>query len=128
MPRGIIYAQTRDLGGSGGVSMHRLIMGFPKNLIDHKNLNGLDNRKDNLRAANKSKNAMNVQKRGGSNTSKFKGVSLCKCTGRWRACIRINGKHLKLGRFNDEKSAAEAYDSAAVKHFGQFSRLNFPKS
>jgi hypothetical protein len=39
----------------------------------------------------------------------------------------INGKRKNLGRFASQKEAAEAYDRAAMEHFGAFARTNLPR-
>lgn len=54
-------------------TMHRMVMGYPKSGIDHKNGNKLDNRKSNLRLCNQSQNTANSPKRK-TNKSGFKGV------------------------------------------------------
>jgi hypothetical protein len=46
---------------------------------------------------------------------------------RWRARIRVNGRRIYLGSFENELDAAKAYDSAAKKHHGQFAAVNFPE-
>jgi hypothetical protein len=60
--------------------------------------------------------------------SRFKGVSLDRNTGKWRATIRVNGKLHWLGSFKEEEAAARAYDEAARKHFGEVAYLNFPET
>ncbi len=49
-----------------------------------------------------------------------------KPTGRWIVAIFVAGKRKNIGYFDDEVKAARAYDRAAVQHFGEFARLNFP--
>jgi hypothetical protein len=44
------------------VRMHRAIMEFPECFVDHKNRNGLDNRRSNLRLATNAQNQMNADK------------------------------------------------------------------
>jgi hypothetical protein len=61
-------------------------------------------------------------------TSQFKGVSLIKSTGAWRATITIDGKNTNLGHYATERDAAIAYDIAAVKYHGEFAALNFPET
>lgn len=101
--------------------MHIQITGT-KN-CDHKNLNRLDNRKENLRPSNQSQNSANSSKRS-KNSSGAKGVSLCKQTGKWRASIQVNGKCKNLGRYSSVKEAAEAYVKAAEEHFKEFARYD----
>lgn len=115
------YAQRRD--GSKHVMMHNVITGYK--LTDHKNRNGLDNRRENLRDASYSENAANrIKARNCS--SIYKGVSQCSKTGNWRAYIN-KGKFKSLGTFKTQEEAAKAYDKAALEAFGEYARLNFPE-
>jgi hypothetical protein len=120
------YARTKIDGRF--VSMQNFLMQpAPGMLVDHVDLNGLNNRRDNLRPATRSQNHYNRRaQRGGS--SRFKGVSFCKLTGKWRADICAERKPRLLGRFDDEEVAARAYDIAALALHGAFARLNFPGS
>ena len=90
---------------------------WPENDVDHRDLDGQNNRWRNLRQATKAQNGAN---RGPSvlNKTGFKGVSLCQKSGRFRASIR--GKH--LGTRSTAKGAAALYDAAAKVHFGSFAR------
>ena len=103
--------------------MHRLIMGFPKSGIDHKNGNKLDNRIANLRICSQKENQAN-SKKGKNNTSGFKGVSWDKSRKKWRAYLTKNYKQQFIGRFDDKKEAAKAYNNRARKEFGNFCKLN----
>lgn len=61
-------------------------------------------------------------------TSLFRGVSIDRRgDGRIYAQINVSGKLIRLGKFATEEAAARAYDAAALKHFGEFARLNFPQ-
>jgi hypothetical protein len=45
---------------------------------------------------------------------------------KFHAYIGVNYETLHLGFYSTAKEAARAYDTAALKHFGPFARLNFP--
>lgn len=113
--------------GRTTVNMHREIMRAPKGMIcDHKNHNGLDNHKSNLRLCTSSQNARNQQARAGC-TSKYKGVCWHKKHKKWQARITCNGNHMHLGSFDNQIDAAVAYDRRAIEVFGEFAWLNFPQ-
>ena len=121
-------ARTIKIDGKTRIArMHRDIMNPPDNLVvDHRNSDGLDNRRQNLRLATKSQNGCNSRKR--KNTSSvYIGVHLRKKQGRWEAEITHNRKKIWLGSFDNEIAAAKAYDAAAKKYHGEFARLNFPE-
>lgn len=111
--------------------MHRLIMNKPRGrLVDHRNCNPFDNRRQNLRAATNSQNQQNKKKTLSKCTSKYKGVRLLKDTRRskpWQANILAKKKMKFLGNYSTEIEAAKAYDRAAKKYYGDFARLNFPE-
>jgi AP2 domain len=106
--------------------LHTFITGWP--FVDHINGDGLDNRRANLRPADNRRNQQN-SRRPAANTSGFKGVfwEAGRCN-RWRAQIRVDGRKVHLGLFDDPTEAAKAYDSAAANHYGEFARLNFPEA
>jgi hypothetical protein len=107
------------------VSMHRQIMNFPQGLlVDHRNLDGLDNQRSNLRIATYSENNCNRPKRKNT-SSRFVGVCFEKRCKRWMAYIAMNRKRKHIGYFDSEIDAARAYDAAARKYHGEFARLNF---
>lgn len=97
----------------------------PKVNIDHKDGDGTNNKFSNLRRCTQSENCANSRPTKGR---RFKGISAAKnVTHPWRAQIMVNRKFMHIGFFSSEEDAALAYDAAARKHFGPFSRLNFPK-
>jgi hypothetical protein len=109
-------------------SLHREIMEQPKGLlVDHKNLNTLDNRRTNLRLATRSQNQFNRQKNKTKTLSRFIGVCLDKRRKKWFAYIKYETKRTWLGTFDNEIDAAKAYDMASKKYHGDFARLNFPE-
>jgi len=109
------------------ISMHRQIMNSPKGkCIDHENQNGLDNRRCNLREATKAQNNRNRRKVAGLGSSIYKGVMWYKSRNKWCAEIKVDGRKIFLGYFENEIDAAKAYDAAARIYHGQFASLNFP--
>lgn len=108
------------------IRMHRQILGLKrgdKREIDHKNHKTLDNRRINIRICTHQQNLMN-HKLHSNTSSKYKGVYWDKQHKKWRARIYIKGKRKHLGRFEDEKQAALAYNEAAKKYYGEFAFLN----
>ena len=126
-----VYAmRSLSVGGrrQKPIAMHREILGItaePRTVyVDHKNHNTLDNRRSNLRQCGNKGNQGNRQHQQGS--SGYRGVSLNKQAGTWRARLIVDCKERHLGNFADERDAAVAYDAAAIEHFGEFAKLNFP--
>lgn len=117
---GVIYARTTR--GNKEVLMHRIIMGAisPMDQIDHKDGDGLNNQKNNLRPCNHSGNAKNRKPRG---KSKYNGVFPRKNM-RWEANINIGGKQKYLGLYQTEIEAAIAFNLVAIKTGDEFYRLN----
>jgi hypothetical protein len=108
------------------ISMHREIMRPKKGrLVDHRNCDSLDNRRENLRFATCAENVHNRRKRKNA-TSQFIDVSFYRPRGNWECRITNRGKRIRIGRFDSEIDAGRAYDKAAKKYFGEFARLNFP--
>lgn len=103
-------------------------MNPPDNMqIDHKNDNGLDNRKLNLRVCTSGQNAQNRPSQKGA-SSKFKGVSWSKKKKKWRSVLHQNDKSIHIGYYDNEIEAACAYDKAAKELFGEFAYLNNARS
>ncbi len=93
---------------SATILMHRVVAKASDGmLVDHKNGNGLDNRRDNLRLATQSQNQFNTNKSRGS--SERRGVSWHSEQKKWMAQIRHEGKSYFLGRFDSEEDAHAAY-------------------
>lgn len=104
------------------ISMHRLILGLDDGEMgNHKNENSLDNRRENLRECDSSKNVCNRGLRSDNKTG-YKGVY--PCNSGWRARIRLNGKGFHIGCFRTPQEAAIAYNQAAERLFGEFAKIN----
>lgn len=89
--------------------LHRLVLGLTgsdRTIVgDHINGDTLDNRSANLRRLPRRGHQQNVCSHKGS-TSRFRGVSFCRRTGRWVAQAQVDGAYSFLGRFAEEQDAA----------------------
>lgn len=134
-PDGLMYARRSQYLGGGAsnckladIRMHHLILpqksGF---VVDHKNGNGLDNRRENIRYATSGQNRANSKTNKNSQTG-IKGVSYRpKFKRPWVAAIASGdgpGKKKHLGYFNTPEEASAAYVLAAKERFGEFTRSN----
>lgn len=116
------YAVSRINGKV--VHMHRFLESPPPGmLVDHINGNTLDNRRENLRVCTKQQNCAN-QAAKITNTSGFKGVYWNPSINKWCSQIMVKYKKIHLGVFVKAEDAADAYDLAAKKHFGEFANTN----
>ena len=117
---------TNPDGTRHTVMMHRFIIGLSADdlHLDHRDCDGLNNQRINLRFADKSGNASNTRVRRDSGSG-LKGVHFDKRCGKWSARIKSKGRYIWLGYFLTAEKAARAYDAAAIKYHGEFARPNF---
>ncbi|HEY1881354.1 MAG TPA: HNH endonuclease [Caulobacteraceae bacterium] len=97
---------------------------WPKDDIDHIDLDRTNNRWANLREATRSQNVVNSGRRT-TNRSGFKGVTFKQGRGdlpAWRATIRAGDRYLHLGYFATPEEASVAYEAAAREAFGEYYR------
>ncbi len=92
-----------------------------RGLLDHRNGNGLDNQKHNLRPATNAQNLRSRKKSLGT-SSRFKGV--CRVKNKWLSKICFQYHDFFLGYYDREEDAAISYNHAALAFFGEFARLN----
>jgi hypothetical protein len=120
-------ASTIVNGKKTNIKMHRLIAGAQKGEItDHRDGDGLNNTRTNLRTVTSAQNCHNRQK----NPAKkhpYKGIKSKRGRAGYEAYITVNHKHMYVGYGATPEDAARAYDRAALAHFGEFARLNFPQ-
>jgi hypothetical protein len=118
--RNLLYAATTIRGKT--YPMHRFIMKVSGNkiLVDHRDRNGLNNQKNNLRLCSTSQNSANrrVSKKLHSN---YLGVT--KCNGSWCAGSRKDGKYFRK-YYKTEIEAAMGYNELATINHGEFANLN----
>ena len=96
--------------------MHK---GYLPKTIDHINGDKLDNRIENLRAATVGQNQHN-RKTNANNTSGYKGVSWNKGCNKWLSQIKLEGKRIHLGYFDNLEEAAEVVRKAREELHGDF--------
>ena len=123
------YARSEKTTGGRTVHilMHRFILGLlpgDKRLVDHRDSNGLNNCKSNLRLATTQENVRHGRKHRDALQSIYKGVYWEGERNKWRAYIYIDKKKIWLGRFIDEITAAKAYNKKALELFGEYAAIN----
>lgn len=101
------YARSK-MGGYSPIAMHRFILDLTESfpLVDHKNRNGLDNRKSNLRLVNHSESSRNRAVVENAKGYTIDGV------GYRRKIYKVskNGKY--VGRYLTPEEAKQAYNEA----------------
>ena len=115
----ISYEDSND--DTKAIFMHRLIMGCKNKMIDHKDGNGLNNQKSNIRYASCAENVYN------SKLGRIVGAALDKRHNVWNSFISFNNKKYNIGTFKTQEEAAEARDKAAIVFHGDFASLNYPE-
>ncbi len=104
--------------------LHRAVLpGVPR--VDHRDGNGLNCRRSNLRPADRRQNGANARI-ALSNSSGFKGVNWHRRGRKWQARIEAGGRQVYLGLFASPEEAARAYDDAARRLQGEYAAVNFP--
>lgn len=121
-----VYGMRTEVIGNGKqrcILLHRAILGLtdPDIYADHIDMDGLNNRRSNLRECSIAENMRNrVALR--TNSSGYKGVSWDAARQKWRALIKVSGSRKHLGYFDSAVLAHAAYCAAAVDLHGEFAR------
>lgn len=116
---GLRYAirYRKQSGRTVGTLMHRLILGIagqPTPEVDHRNGDGLDNRRGNLRRVSHS---WNMQNRHGPHRNSRSGVrGVYWDRGSWRAEARVEGRKHIIGRFSNLSEAGLAAEAWREEH------------
>jgi hypothetical protein len=105
--------------GNKFISMHREIMGFPAQNVDHRNGNQLDNQRGNLRFASLSHNAANRAVRSGTLLG-VKGITFR--NGKYEVQVSRDGTDVYAGRYLALDTAKLAYRALATMFHGEFAR------
>ncbi|MBK5202130.1 MAG: hypothetical protein JJE45_00210 [Prolixibacteraceae bacterium] len=125
--------KTLESGKRIAIIMHREIMQTPDDMqTDHRDWDGLNNRRYNLRNCTVNQNRSWIKPRG---KIQYLGVSehrwFKKKTGTWGlsygVSITHNGVVYDLGTTRDVIIAAKLYDAKAKELKGEFANLNFPE-
>ena len=104
------------------VSLHRTIMeGVETPTIDHRDGDGLNCRRSNLRAATVAENTRN-RRRPIAASDEPKGVSFHRKARAWQAQIKHDGICTYLGLFATPTAAHAAYCEASSRLHGEFGR------
>lgn len=121
-----VVTSVRGPKGSRHLTLGRFLMNpkrglqvYPRRFND-----GLDYRKDNLIVCTVQERQRMLPKKRKESTSRFRGVSYARSSGKWRAGIEVEGHSINLGEFGTEKEAALAYNKAAQKYFGEMAYQN----
>lgn len=106
------------------IYLHRQILKAQlKEVVDHIDGDGLNNKKVNLRVCSRAENVRNQSVRVTSKSG-YKGVSWENGKQLWRADISVNGHSKFLGHYQTKEKAAKAYNEMALEYHGEFAKLN----
>lgn len=118
-----------DIGNDKIIFLHKIVNdNIPKNKqCDHIDGNKLNNLKSNLRLVSPSQNSINKRIRSDNKSGRV-GVCWAKNIKKWHAEMRLDGKHLSLGYYNDFEDAVKARQQAELKYHGEYSPKENRKS
>lgn len=100
--------------------LHHFVLGQSEMLVDHRDGDGLNNQRSNLRLSDFTSNQGNARMRK-DNTSGYKGVQRSSTPCKWTASCAGRS----LGVYTTKEDAAVAYDCGAISRFGEHAFTNF---
>jgi hypothetical protein len=123
-----VYATGTILQGGRyrSVRLHRFLLGLGGDqtvMVDHRDGDGLNNRRANLRVCTNSENGMNRGAQQNS-ASGIKGVWWDSKRGKWIAEVHVAGVRKFCSSFETLEAASSAYAEAAAQFHGQFARAS----
>jgi AP2 domain. len=128
---GYIQRQVTQEGKVKNIYLHReiaqrMVGDRPltnKDFVEYQNENKLDNRRENLLITTISEHGQR-RKKSQRNKSGYRGVFYSKNREKWQASIQAHRKKEFLGYYQTPEEAAQAYNNAATRHYGDKARLN----
>jgi hypothetical protein len=112
-----LYPYRTRLSIHGVLYEGRITQGL---MVDHRNGNGLDNRRSNLRLCTNAQNLRNHTRAPKHSTTGITGVSWHKRDKRWRAYIKVNDKNVHLGYYKTIEEAIAVRRAAELQYFGKW--------
>lgn len=116
---GLTYVMSR-IDKKNTITLGNFLINKTGGILDYKDRDTLNNRKDNLRICDRSKNGINCGLKK-NNTSGFTGVCYNPRNDNWFAQIKVNRKNIHLGSFKIKNEAINARIDAEIKYFGEYS-------
>jgi len=109
------------------IYLHRVILGAPAEIqVDHRDGDGLNNLRKNLRVATQKQNLQGFQRKWENTTSIYRGVRWHHKRKKWTAQLKTGGHSRYIGCYEDEQVAARARDAYARSLGWPEEGMNFP--
>jgi hypothetical protein len=121
-----VVTNLKIKSGYKQVTLGKFLMKPPrgKYVYPRRFMEGFDYRKDNLIVCTMAQRQQMLPKSRHHGSSHYKGVSYSTRHKCWQVGLQNKGKTINLGLYKTEHEAAEAYNRAARRHFGEFAYQN----
>lgn len=113
------YAVSRQAGAGRVVYLHSFILGEGPGEVSHRNGDGLDCRRGNIRRTTHQENLLGPQKKRPGTLSRFRGVSWDRRRNKWYAKSNRLGKQVFLGYHDSETAASRAFQKWSREYLKQ---------